>query len=48
MEEKAEAWHNVSKTVKDYSDELIEQWIKEIDGLLTFVRTSQRYTQLSV
>ena len=48
MEEKAEAWHNVANTVKNYSDELIEQWIKEIDGLLTFVRPSQRYTQPSV
>ena len=40
MEKKAEAWDEVSNTVKDHSDELIEQWIKEIDGLLTFVRPS--------
>ena len=35
--EEAEAWYKVAKTVEDYSEEMIEQWIKEIDGLLTFV-----------
>ena len=46
--DKAEAWDKILKTVKDYSDELVDQWIKEIDGLLTFVCPPQRYIQLSV
>ena len=28
----------VAEAVERYSDELVEQWNKEIDGLLTFVR----------
>ena len=39
--EKAEAWPKIAKMVEDYSEDLIEQWNKEIDGLLTFVRSSQ-------
>ena len=46
-QEKAEAWSKIAKTVEDYSEEMIEQWIKEIDGLLTFVRFSQFATLLS-
>ena len=46
-QEKAEAWSKIAKTVEDYSEEMIEQWIKEIDGLLTFVRSSQFDTLLS-
>ena len=38
--EKAEAWNKASKTVMKYSDEMVDQWNKEIDGLLTFVRFS--------
>ena len=47
-QEKAEAWSKIAKTVENYSEEMIEQWIKEIDGLLTFVRSSQIRTLLSV
>ena len=32
-QEKAEAWLKIAKTVEDYSEEMIDQWIKEIDGL---------------
>ena len=28
----------VAKVVEKYSDEIVDQWNKEIDGLLTFVR----------
>lgn len=49
--EKREAWDKASKTVEDFSNELIDQWNKEIDGLLTFVRISGfdtvPYVQLS-
>ena len=37
-EERDEAWKNITKAAKKYSDEMVEQWNKEIDGLLTFVR----------
>ena len=37
--ERQEAMERIAKTVEKYSDELVEQWNKEIDGLLTFVRT---------
>ncbi|KAH9912054.1 uncharacterized protein BXZ73DRAFT_16270, partial [Epithele typhae] len=30
------AWNETRKTVEKYSDELVDQWNKEIDGLLTF------------
>ena len=30
-------WEETAKTIEKYSDELVEQWNKEIDGLLTFV-----------
>ena len=40
-QDKAEAWPKIAKMVEDYSEDLIEQWNKEIDGLLTFVRSSQ-------
>ncbi|KAH9910358.1 uncharacterized protein BXZ73DRAFT_20400, partial [Epithele typhae] len=30
------AWYETRKTVEKYSDELVDQWNKEIDGLLTF------------
>ena len=46
-QEKAEAWFKIAKTVEDYSEEMIEQWVKEIDGLLTFVRSSQFHMLLS-
>ena len=36
-EEITEMWEETAKTVEKYSDELVEQWNKEIDGLLTFV-----------
>ena len=36
-EEREEAWDRITDTVKKYSDERVEQWNKEIDGLLTFV-----------
>lgn len=39
-EEKADAWKNTAETVQKYSVELVEQWNKEMDGLLTFVRFS--------
>ena len=35
--EREEAWGRITLTVEKYSDELVEQWNKEIDGLLTFV-----------
>ncbi|KAI0794625.1 hypothetical protein C8Q74DRAFT_1194967 [Fomes fomentarius] len=35
-EKKAEAWTKTAKTVKEYSDEMVDQWNKEIDALLTF------------
>ena len=31
------AWKEVAEVVKKYNDELVDQWNKEIDGLLTFV-----------
>ena len=46
--EKTEAWHKVANTVKDYSDELVEQWIKQIDGLLTFVSSFELCARLHV
>ena len=36
-EEKAQAWMETAKTVEDHSNELVDQWNKEVDGLLTFV-----------
>lgn len=36
-EKKAEAWTKTAKTVKEYSEEMVDQWNKEIDALLTFV-----------
>ena len=36
-EEREKAWGRITLTVEKYSDELVEQWNKEIDGLLTFV-----------
>ena len=41
QEEREKAWSEVAGKVEAYSDELIKQWIREIDGLLTFVRPSQ-------
>ena len=38
-EEREKAWGRITMTVEKYSDELVEKWNKEIDGLLTFVRT---------
>ena len=38
--EKAEAWDKASETVMKYSNEMVEYWHKEIDGLLTFVSIS--------
>ena len=38
--EKAEAWDKASETVMKYSNEMVEHWNKEIDGLLTFVSVS--------
>ena len=35
--EREEAWGRITLTVEKYSDELVEQWNKEIDGLQTFV-----------
>ena len=35
--EREEAWARITLTVEKYSEELVEQWNKEIDGLLTFV-----------
>ena len=35
--EKAQAWMETAKTVEDHSNELVDQWNKEVDGLLTFV-----------
>ena len=32
------AEEEIVKVVERYSDEIVEQWNKEIDGLLTFVR----------
>ncbi|TBU21210.1 hypothetical protein BD311DRAFT_610158, partial [Dichomitus squalens] len=32
----AEAWSDTAVIVKEYSDEMVDQWSKEIDGLLTF------------
>ena len=32
------AEEEIAKIVERYSDEIVEQWNKEIDGLLTFVR----------
>ena len=36
-QEREKAWKNITSTVETYSDEMVEQWNKEIDGLLTFV-----------
>ena len=36
-EEREDAWGRITLIVEKYSDELVEQWNKEIDGLLTFV-----------
>ena len=42
--EKAErAWEDTTKIVEKYSDELVDQWNQEIDGLLTFVSISHCY-----
>ena len=43
-EEKADAWKNTAETVQKYSVELVEQWNKEMDGLLTFVSFSSSST----
>ena len=39
-EEKVAAWNKASETVMKYSDEMVDNWNKEIDGLLTFVSIS--------
>ena len=33
----ANAWKETDRIVKNYSEELVDQWNKEIDGFLTFV-----------
>ena len=40
-EEREKAWKNITSAVEKYSDEMVEQWNKEIDGLLTFVRVAR-------
>ena len=39
--QREEARERIARTVEKYSDELVEQWNKEIDGLLTFVRAAR-------
>ena len=41
-EEREKAWERITLTVEKYSDELVEQWNKQIDGLLTFVRAEYK------
>ena len=36
-EEKKKAWDETAQRVKEYSDELVERWNKEIDTLLVYV-----------
>ncbi|TBU22459.1 hypothetical protein BD311DRAFT_609601, partial [Dichomitus squalens] len=33
---RTQAWADAALVVKEYNDELVDQWNKEIDGLLTF------------
>ncbi|RPD57229.1 hypothetical protein L226DRAFT_465995, partial [Lentinus tigrinus ALCF2SS1-7] len=33
---RTEAWVKTAKVIKKHSDEMVDQWNKEIDGLLTF------------
>ena len=40
-QEREEAWNRLTETVKKYSDERVDQWNKQIDGLLTFVRAQR-------
>ena len=42
-EEREKAWKNITSAVEKYSDEMVEQWNKEIDGLLTFVCLASRF-----
>ena len=46
--ERTEAMDRVMDTVKKYSDERVEQWNKEIDGLLTFVCVKVRCQVISL
>ena len=34
---RTKAWVKTADIIKKYSDEMVDQWNKEIDGLLTFV-----------
>ena len=43
-EKKAEAWTRTAKTVEMYSTEMVDQWNKEIDALLTFVSAPCTFT----
>ena len=43
QEDKLKAQQDARNIVKDYSDELVEQYNKEIDGLLTFVSLSHPF-----
>ena len=38
LDSSKKAEEEIAKIVERYSDEIVEQWNKEIDGLLTFVR----------
>lgn len=38
--ERMKAWKETSDIVKTYTDGLVEQWNKDIDTLLVYVRTS--------
>ena len=36
-EAQAKAWEDTAEVVKQYSDEMVQRWNREIDGLLTYV-----------
>ena len=36
-EESEKAWKHIANDVEKYSDEMVEQWNKEIDNFLTYV-----------
>ena len=48
MKEKDKAWSKVAKTVKTYSDEMVERWSNEMDTLLVYVGKAMPSTAVLV
>ena len=38
-EDRVQAWLKITKAIEQYSDEVVDQWNRGIDVLLTFVST---------